>query len=97
MSAKQRAMHVAKICRRYKDKTYVSYLLRRSVREGPQVRHQTLANLSHLPESLILLVQRALQGETFSPPRTPCAPRTRAPTATSTRSWGPCASSGSTP
>ena len=58
-------MHVAKICRRYKDKTYVSYLLRRSVREGPQVRHQTLANLSHLPESLILLVQRALQGETF--------------------------------
>jgi len=65
MSAKQRSMHVARVVRRYKDKTYVSYLLRRSFRVGPHVRHQTLANLSHLPEALILIVQRALQGEAF--------------------------------
>ena len=58
-------MHVAKVIRRYKDKSYVSYLLRRSFREGRHVRHQTLANLSHLPESLVLIVQRALQGESF--------------------------------
>src|SRR5947209_12688953 len=60
-----RRMHVAKIVRRHKGKTYVSYLLRRSYREGGQVKHQTLANLSHLPEPLIDLIRRSLQGETF--------------------------------
>jgi hypothetical protein len=58
-------MHVAKIVRLHKGKTYVSYLLRRSYREGAQVKHQTLANLSHLPEPLIDLIRRSLQGEHF--------------------------------
>jgi transposase len=58
-------MHVAKIVRRHKGKTYVSYLLRRSYREGAQVKHQTLANLSHLPEPIIDLIRRSLQGEQF--------------------------------
>lgn len=49
-------MHVAKVIRRYKDKNYLSYLLRHSFRDGQRVRHQTLANLSHLPEALILIV-----------------------------------------
>jgi transposase len=62
-------MHVAKIVRRHKGKTYVSYLLRRSYREGGQVKHQTLANLSHLPEPLIDLIRRSLQGEAFVPAR----------------------------
>jgi transposase len=60
-----RRMHVAKIVRRHKGKTYVSYLLRRSYREGAQVKHQTLANLSHLPEPIIDLIRRSLQGEHF--------------------------------
>jgi hypothetical protein len=58
-------MHVAKIVRRHKGRTYTSYLLRRSYRQGGQVKHQTLANLSHLPEPIIDLVRRSLQGETF--------------------------------
>jgi transposase len=58
-------MHVAKIVRRHKGRTYVSYLLRRSYREGGQVKHQTLANLSHLPEPIIDLIRRSLQGEAF--------------------------------
>jgi transposase len=62
-------MHVAKIVRRHKGKTYVSYLLRRSYREGGQVKHRTLANLSHLPEPLIDLIRRSLQGEAFVPAR----------------------------
>ena len=58
-------MHVAKIVRRHKGRTYTSYLLRRSYREEGQVKHQTLANLSHLPQPIIDLVRRSLQGETF--------------------------------
>lgn len=61
------AMHVATIIRRYKDKAYTTHLLRRSFRDGAHVRHETLANLSHLPPHLIDLLRRALQGETFVP------------------------------
>lgn len=67
MRTQGRRMHVAKIVRRHKGKTYTSYLLRRSYREGGQVKHQTLANLSHLPELLIDVIRRSLQGETFVP------------------------------
>src|SRR5437764_13503219 len=65
MKTPPRRMHVAKIVRRHKGKTYVSYLLRRSYRDGAQVKHQTLANLSHLPEPVIDLIRRSLQGEVF--------------------------------
>jgi hypothetical protein len=41
--------------------------LRRSYREGGTVKNETLGNLSHLPESLIDIVRRSLQGETFVP------------------------------
>jgi transposase len=58
-------MHVAKIERRHNGRTYVSYLLRRSYRQGGQVKHQTLGNLSHLPAPTLDLVRRSLQGETF--------------------------------
>lgn len=58
-------MHVAKIERRHNGRTYVSYLLRRSYRQDGHVKHQTLANLSHLPAPTLDLVQRSLQGETF--------------------------------
>lgn len=59
-------MHVARIVRTYKSKTYVTYLLRRSFRVGAAVCHETLANLSHLPEPVIDLIRRSLQGETFA-------------------------------
>ena len=56
-------MHVAKIERRYRDRIYRSYLLRRTYRENGRVKHETLGNLSHLPEPLIELIRRALRGE----------------------------------
>jgi len=58
-------MHVAKIKRQHDGRTYVSYLLRRSYRQGGRVRHQTLGNLSHLPPATLDLVRRSLQGEAF--------------------------------
>jgi transposase len=61
------AMHVAKIARKHGGRTYVSYLLRQSYREDGKVKHRTLANLSALPECLIDVVRRSLQGEVFLP------------------------------
>jgi transposase len=57
------AMHVAKIVNRRGDRTYTSYLLRRSFREGDRVKHQTLGNLSHLPEPIIEMIRRGLKGD----------------------------------
>jgi Transposase DDE domain len=65
MSQSSEAMHVAKIERKHGGRTYVSYLLRQSYRQDGKVKHRTLANLSHLPERLIDLVRRSLQGEVF--------------------------------
>src|SRR5438132_7481823 len=59
------AMHVAKIERKQGGRTYVSYLLRQSYRQDGKVKHRTLGNLSHLPQRLIDLIRRSLQGETF--------------------------------
>jgi transposase len=42
-------------------------LLRRSYREDGKVKNETLGNLSHLPDSVIDLIRRSLQGETFVP------------------------------
>ena len=62
------AIHVAKIERKHNGKTYVSHLLRRSYRQDGQVKHLTLGNLSHLPQRLIDIIRRSLQGETFVTP-----------------------------
>src|SRR4051794_29768926 len=61
------SVHVATTKRVYKGKTYVTHLLRRSLRTGKTVTHETLGNLSHLPDHLIDLIKRALKGETFVP------------------------------
>ena len=58
-------MHVAKIVRKYKDREYVSWLLRRSFREGGKVCHETLANLSALPPAAIDAVRAVLAGQTL--------------------------------
>ena len=58
-------MHIAKIVRKYKDREYVSYLLRRSYREDGKVHHDTLANLSALPAAGIEALRAVLAGETL--------------------------------
>src|SRR3954451_15787979 len=67
MPARTVAIHVATTKRVYKGKTYVTHLLPRSIRNGKAVTHQTLGNLSHLPDHLIDLIKRSLKGETFVP------------------------------
>ena len=67
MPSRSGAVHVATTTRRYKGKTYTSHLLRRSFRVGQQVQHETLGNLSHLPDSLIDIIRRSLAGESFVP------------------------------
>jgi len=57
--------HVVTTTRTYKGKVYRTHLLRRSYRDGGSVKNETLGNLSHLPESLIEIIRRSLQGETF--------------------------------
>jgi transposase len=67
MATRGGAVHVATTTRVYKGKTYVTHLLRRSLRKGKTVTHETLGNLSHLPDHLIDLIKRSLKGETFVP------------------------------
>jgi len=64
------AMHVATITNRRVDKSgqpreYVSQLLRRTYRDGSKVKHETLANLSPLPQAAIEAVRAALAGKTL--------------------------------
>jgi hypothetical protein len=61
------AMHVARIRSGYTDKQgrrreYESRYLRRTYRDGTRVRHETLANLSGLPEQTVDAIEAALKG-----------------------------------
>jgi len=56
-------MHVAKIERRHGEWVYTYWLVRRSVREGRRVRHETVANVSRLPAAALEALRRALAGE----------------------------------
>lgn len=56
-------MHVAKIERRHGERVYSYWLVRRSVREGKRVRHETVANVSKLPPAALEALRRALAGE----------------------------------
>jgi len=67
MAARTGTAHVVTTIRKYKDRVYRTHLLRRSYREGGSVKNETLGNLSHLPDDLVEIVRRALQGETFVP------------------------------
>jgi len=60
-------MHVAKIERRHGERVYRYWLVRRSVREGTRVRHETVANVSKLPAAAIEALRRALAGEALVP------------------------------
>src|SRR5829696_2828401 len=59
------AMHVATIRRRHGDRVYESHLIRRSVRDGKRVRHETIANVSKLPPAALDALRRALAGQTL--------------------------------
>src|SRR5665811_1016321 len=64
------AMHVAKITTKRVDKSgqpreYVSHLLRRTYRDGARVKHETLANLTPLPQDAIDAVRASLAGKTL--------------------------------
>ena len=65
MPSRTGAAHVVTTHRTYKDKVYCTHLLRRSYREDGKVKNETLGNLSHLPDALIDIIRRSLQGETF--------------------------------
>jgi hypothetical protein len=67
MAARTGTAHVVTTTRKYKDRVYRTHLLRRSYREDGVVKNETLGNLSHLPEALIEIIRRALQGERFVP------------------------------
>jgi len=66
------AMHVARIRSRHTGKDgqqreYESRLLRRTYRDGDKVRHETIAKLSGLPDSVVDAVEAALKGEVLVP------------------------------
>lgn len=60
-------MHVVRVRKVEKGKTYESVLLRQSYREGGRVKKRTLARLTALPSPAIEAVERILRGETLVP------------------------------
>jgi hypothetical protein len=67
MSRQATAMHVARIRGNHVDKQgrprdYESRYLRRTYRDGARVRHETLANLSGLPDAVVDAIEAALKG-----------------------------------
>ena len=65
MASRTGTAHVVTTKREYKGKVYCTHLLRRSYREDGKVKNETLGNLSHLPDAVIDLIRRSLQGESF--------------------------------
>jgi transposase len=65
MPSRSGRVHVATTSRQYKGKTYRTHLLRRTYRVGSQVKHETLGNISHLPDPLVEIIRRSLAGESF--------------------------------
>src|SRR5438477_3032845 len=72
MGQQAAAMHVARIRSSHVDKQgrrrdYESRYLRRTYRDGGKVRHETLANLSGLPEQAVDAIEAALKGTPLVP------------------------------
>lgn len=67
MDKKHKGLYLADIKRKYKDKVYHTYLLRKSYREGRKVKQQTIANLTLLPDTTREIIQKSLQGRIFVP------------------------------
>ena len=60
---KPRKVHVETVTKTHKGKVYKSVLLRRTYREDGKVKHETVGNLSDLPDDAIDYVKRRLAGE----------------------------------
>jgi hypothetical protein len=72
MGQQPAAMHVARIRSSHTGKDgrrrdYESRYLRRTYREGSKVRHETLANLSALPDQAVDAIEAALKGTPLVP------------------------------
>jgi transposase len=67
MASRNQRVHVVTTSRRYKGRIYRTHLLRHSYRENGQVKNETVGNLSHLPEPVVELIRKALQGEILAP------------------------------
>jgi hypothetical protein len=72
MGQQPAAMHVARIRGSHVDRQgrrrdYESRYLRRTYRDGGKVRHETLANLSGLPEQTVDAIEAALKGTPLVP------------------------------
>lgn len=63
MASRSQRVHVVTTSRCYKGRIYRTHLLRHSYRENGRVKNETVGNLSHLPEPVIELIRKALQGE----------------------------------
>lgn len=63
MPSRTGPVHVATTTRQYKGSVYKTHLLRRTYRDQGKVKHETLGNLSHLPEHTVELIRRSLKGE----------------------------------
>ena len=68
MTRRTGAIHVARVVRKYQTKDgpreSVSHLLRRSYRDGDKIRHETLGNVSALPEPALAALRASLAGKT---------------------------------
>jgi len=65
-------MHVARNRRTYvarsgERRVYESVLVRRTYRDGGKVKHETLANLSALPEEAVAAIEATLRGQALVP------------------------------
>src|SRR6266513_1412949 len=72
MGQQPSAMHVARsrgshVDRQGRRRDYESRYLRRTYRDGGKVRHETLANLSGLPEQAVDAIEAALKGTPLVP------------------------------
>ena len=56
----KRPVHVAEIKKTYKGKVHVSTYLRRTFREDGKVKHETVANISDLPDDLLAVIKNRL-------------------------------------
>ena len=56
-------MYVEEIKHRRNGKTYTTVLVRESYREGKNVRHRTISNISDLPKTCIQQIKDTLKGE----------------------------------
>ncbi len=56
----KRPVHIAEIKKTHKGKVHVSTYLRRTFREDGKVKHETVGNLSDLPDDLLAVIKKRL-------------------------------------